>query len=124
MQELAERLRERRWFYPPYLGILGFLADAELEFEDEAEEVRKKEVELNSILPLSNVAPSLELDPAGTYIREEHVPLSVLPGRYFRYLDVAYIESTARPLLLTAKENEIRHFLLRNGNLAIIFLEQ
>ena len=52
MEELAGRLQEKRWFYPPYLGILGFLADVRFELEDEALEEEGREVELNSIFPL------------------------------------------------------------------------
>jgi CRISPR-associated protein Cas5h len=122
MKELAERLKEKRWCYPPYLGILGFLADVEFELEDEAEKASEREVELNSALPLSASIPSMELNPLGNYIREERVPLDALPGRQFKYLDVVYIESTAQPLLLTAES--IKHFCLKGSGLKVMFFEE
>jgi CRISPR-associated protein Cas5h len=123
MRELTQRLKEKRWFYPPYLGILGFLADVEFEAEDEAEEVREREIELHSVLPLSISSSPVELDPSRNYIREERIPLEVFPGRLFKYLDVAYIESTAQPLHITGKEGDIRHFNLKTKNWKVIFLE-
>ena len=124
MAELAARLKEKRWFYPPYLGIMGFLADVELECEDEMEEVEGSEIELNSILPLDEDSPLLELNPSGNYIREERLPLEVFPGRRFNYLKMAYIESTAQSLSLKVREGLIKYALLKKSGLKIMFFEQ
>jgi len=124
MAELAARLREKRWFYPPCLGIMGFLADIEFEGEDEAEEAEGGKIELNSILPLDEDSPLLELNPSGNYIREERLPLEVFPGRQFDYLRVAYIESSAQPLSLKVKEGVMKYALLKKSGFRIMFFEQ
>lgn len=124
MAELAARLKEKRWFYPPYLGIMGFLADIEFENEDEAEELEGNKIDLNSILPLDEDSPSLELSPSGNYIKEERPPLEVFPGRKFNYLKMAYIESTAQPLSLKVKEGLLKFTLLKKAGRRIIFFEQ
>ncbi|MGQ9729347.1 MAG: hypothetical protein ACUVSC_12675, partial [Candidatus Fervidibacter sp.] len=53
VQELVERLKSKRWFYPPYLGIMGFLADVEWESEDVVEERETEQAFIYSVLPLT-----------------------------------------------------------------------
>jgi len=124
MNDLNGRLKGKQWFYPPYLGMLGFLADVEFEADDEAEEKNARNVELHSILPLSDRKGwSLEPSRSGNYIREERIPLDVLSERLFRYLSVAYIESAAQPLQVKSEDQDISYFHLKRKNLNIMWME-
>lgn len=125
MQELAKRLKEKRWFYPPYLGILGFLADVEWESEDIAEECETDQAAIHSVLPLSeSMAQRIDLSDSDAYIREERIPYDVLPGRRFRHLDLVYISRNATPLVIRAQKGEFPSFVLQKGKWQGVFFEQ
>jgi len=122
MDDLIKRLKDKRWVYPPYLGILGFLANVEFEAEDEVEEQKADRIELHSILPLSKTsAQQVDLSDAESFIREERVPLDVLPGRRFKHLHLAYVQPNASPLVV--KANELAYFHLKKLNSNVIFFE-
>ena len=126
MHELLKRLQEKKWFYPPYLGSLGFLADVDFEHEDEASETTGKEIMIHSVFPLTeDQAKFVGFHQDNLCIREEGVPLNVLKGRVFRYLAFAYAEKTGRPLKVVAKDNThpIRYFHLNKADKNVVFFE-
>jgi len=126
MNELEERLRNKRWFYPPYLGSLGFLADIEFEQIDEATETVAEDALIDSVLPLTaELADSVTLHQDNFCIREEGIPLEVLHGRAFKYLATAYVEKTCKPLRVTAKEGTkpIRYHHLEKTGKNVVFFE-
>ncbi len=125
MQELTERLQSKRWFYPPCLGIMGFLADVEWEGEDVAEECETEQASIRSILPLTEaMAQRIDLSGSGAYIREERIPYDVFPNRRFRHLDLAYISRNAEPLEVRAREGKFPSFVLRHSQWQGVFFEQ
>jgi len=126
MHELVERLREKKWFYPPYLGSLGFLADVEFYYEDEASENSGVDIVLHSVLPLTETqAKFVRLHQDNLCIREEGVPLDVLKGRIFRYVAYVYAEKAGRPLKVAANENAhpIRYMHLKRADKNVVFFE-
>jgi CRISPR-associated protein Cas5h len=124
MDELTVRVKDKRWVYQPYLGIMGFLADVEFEAEDEAVPNEAMHLELNSVLPLDEkTEQQVDLSESENYVREERIPLDVLSGRRFRYLTLAYEEPNAKPLIIKAKEKPINYFHLKKKNENIIFFE-
>jgi len=123
MEELAERLQQKRWVYPPYLGIMGFLADVEWEDEDVAEEGRVKQADIFSVLPLSEkTAKMVDLSESKKIIREERVPYEVFPDRTFRHLYLAYISREAEPLKVKSN-SKLPIFRLHKHSHQIIFCE-
>ena len=126
MSELVERLREKKWFYPPYLGSLGFLADIEFDSEDEATEKSDAEIALDSVLPLTeSQAKFVGLHQENLYFREEGVPLDVPNGRIFRYVAYVYAEKTGAPLKVTANDNThpIEYYHLKRADKNVVFFE-
>jgi len=128
MEELAERLQQKRWVYPPYLGIMGFLADLEWEDKDVAEEAKVEQADILSVLPLSKtMAKMVDLSESETIIREERVPYEVFPDRTFRHLYLAYISREAKPLKVRLEDGSVKHpvsaFLLRGRQQLGIFFE-
>lgn len=124
MDDLISRIKEKRWVFQPYLGTMGFLADVEFESEDEAKERTAKEFELHSVLPLSESGEKgVDISESDTYTREERVPLDVLPGRQFRYLNAAYVESNGKPLIVRGKTEEIQLYQLARLKQNVMFLE-
>lgn len=124
MDDLVSRLKEKRWTFQPYLGIMGFLADVDLETEDEALEQSAERFELHSVLPLSEVTErTVDVSESSAYTREERVPLDVLPGRQFRYLNVAYVESNGKPLIVRGRSGHIRFCQLAQLKINVIFLQ-
>lgn len=55
--ELKQRLEERRFVYPPYMGLSEFLASIDNVDEGEVSRNPKQEVELNSVCKLKDVEP-------------------------------------------------------------------
>ncbi|MES4792548.1 MAG: hypothetical protein C4321_05765 [Chloroflexota bacterium] len=125
MTKLAERLKEKRWVYPPYMGIMGFLADVEWEAEDTADEVEVDQSKICTILPLTE-AMALRVDLSGSeaYLREERIPNEVLPDRTFRHLYLAYVSRKAGPLLARAKSGKLPAFVLKQKRWQGVFFEQ
>lgn len=124
MEEFIQRLKQKHWTYQPYLGIMGFLADVEFESEDDAVNQEGKEVELHSVLPLSEATEHLvDISESEVYTREERMPVEVLLGRQFLYLNVAYIQSNGKPLLVKAKSKPVSYFRLKHLQQNVIFLE-
>lgn len=125
MQELTERLKNKRWFYPPCLGVMGFLADVEWESEDVAEEYETDQEIIHSVLPLTEtMAQRIDLSGSDAYIREERIPYEVFPDRRFRHLDYAYVSRNANPLLVRAREGKFPLFALQHGQWKGVFFEQ
>lgn len=126
MRELSNRLKDKRWVYPPYLGIMGFLADVEWEAEDVAEELETEQATIHSVLPLTEaMAQGIELlSDSDTYIREERIPYEVLPNRQFRHLDLAYVPRNAAPLIVRAREGKFSSFVMRCSRWQGVFFEQ
>jgi hypothetical protein len=124
MEDFIQRLKQKRWTFQPYLGIMGFLADIEFESVDEAVEQREYQVELHSVLPLSKeMEPLVDISESDVYTREERMPIEALTGRQFLYLNVAYIESNGKPLVLKARSEPISFYRLRDLQQNVIFLE-
>jgi CRISPR-associated protein Cas5h len=126
MHELVKRLQDKRWFYPPYLGSLGFLADVEFDQNDEASEVSGMEIALDSVLPMTEAQAKLVgLHQDNLCFREEGVPLDVLKGRIFRYVAYVYAGQEGRPLKVIAKDNKhpIRCFHLKRSDKNVVFFE-
>lgn len=125
MKELTKRLKEKRWVYPPCMGIMGFLADVEWEGEDMACEVEVDQAEIRTILPLAE-AMALRVDLSGSadYLREERIPNEVLTGRTFRHLYLAYVAREAKPLQVRITEGRLPTFVLRQGQWRGVFFEQ
>jgi len=124
MEDFIQRLKEKRWTYQPYLGIMGFLADVEFESVDEAVEQRDNELQLDSVLPLSkDMEPLVDISESDVYTREERMPIEVLPGRQFLYLNVAYIESNGNPMSIKARSKPISFYNLKYLQQNVIFLE-
>ncbi len=125
MDELNERLQEKRWFFTPYLGSLGLLADIDFVGEDTAHKADAKELLLDSVLPLTEgQAKSLRLSEDSEYIREEGIPLEVKSGRSFSYLDIAYVQKSAKPLRVISRGQEtIKFFKLERRKKNVIFFE-
>lgn len=126
MHNLVERLQEKKWFYPPYLGSLGFLADVEFDYEDEASENSGVNIVLHSVLPLTETqAKFVGLHQDNLCIREEGVPLDVLKDRAFRYVAYVYAEKTGGPLKISTKDNahRISYFHLKRANKNVVFFE-
>lgn len=122
MNDLIKRLRDKRWVYPPYLGILGFLANVEFEAEDEIEEQESNRVELHSVLPLTkSTAQQVDFSLSESFIREERIPLGVLPGRRFKHLYLAYVQPNANPLVV--ESDELKYFHLKKLNSNVMFFE-
>jgi CRISPR-associated protein Cas5h len=125
LQELTERLKSKGWFYPPYLGIMGFLADVEWESEDTAEEYESDQEIIYSVLPLTEaMAQRIDLSGSEAYIREERIPYEVFPDRRFRHLDLAYVPRNANPLVVRAQEGEFPLFALKRSQWKGVFFEQ
>jgi len=125
MQELTERLKSKRWFYPPYLGIMGFLADVEWEAEDTAEEYESDQEIIYSVLPLTEaMAQRIDLSGSEAYIREERIPYEVFRDRSFRHLDLAYVPCNANPLFVCAREGKFPLFALQRSQWKGVFFEQ
>lgn len=124
LKELVKRLEDKRWVFQPYLGIMGFLADVEFQSEDDVEEKHEKRVEIASILPLNEESEkNIDLSESTNYIREERIPVDVLPGRQFRYLTVGYVETNGQSIILKAKEWPILYNHLKASKRNIIFIE-
>lgn len=123
--ELADRLKEKRWVYTPYLGILGFLADIVWRGMDEAIPQQGQDFDLQSVLPLGEgIAASVEAPGVNTYIREERVPLEVLPGRRFRHAQTVYwVHPIGRPLHVRC-QHPLAYHLLRTQGIRVRFLEE
>jgi len=124
MEDFIQRLKQKRWTFQPYLGIMGFLADIQFESVDEAIEQRENQVELHSVLPLSKeMEPLVDISESNVYTREERIPIEVLPARQFLYLNVAYIESNGKPLIIKARSKPISFYHLKYLQQNVIFLE-
>ena len=124
MRELCRRLEERRWFYPPFLGIMGFLADLQWHGFDVAMERRVHDAEIRSVLPLDEtLSKEVDLSESWGIIREERIPLDVLRGRSFRHLYLAYVSRDAKPMKLKSQKG-VRLFRLRHQGDFIAFFEQ
>lgn len=124
MQELKERLQQKRWVYPPYMGIMGFLADIEWEGEDQAEEIAVERADICSVLPLDEaMAKAIDLSESEAILREERVPNEVFPDRRFRHLYLAYLSREAKPLKVQMKPSFFRVFSLHTRKEAMFFLE-
>ncbi|GBC77425.1 hypothetical protein HRbin08_00903 [bacterium HR08] len=124
MSELRERLEQKRWVYPPCMGIMGFLADIEWEGEDVAELIEVDQADIYSVLPLDKAtAKAIDLSKSEAILREERVPNEVFPDRTFRHLYLAYVSREAKPLRVRMKPSFFRVFALHTRKEAIIFLE-
>ncbi|HYW00510.1 MAG TPA: type I-B CRISPR-associated protein Cas5b [Candidatus Acidoferrum sp.] len=126
MREFVERLQEKKWFYPPYLGSLGFLADVNFDHIDQASENNAAEISLDSVLPLTeNQVKSVGLQQDNLCIREEGVPFDVLKGRAFRYIAYVYAEKTGGSLKIIAKDktHPLRYFHLKKADKNVVFFE-
>jgi CRISPR-associated protein Cas5h len=124
LKELVERLKNKRWVYPPYLGIMGFLADVEWTGYDVAEEIRVDGADIVSVLPLSEQSSKkVDLSESENIIREERVPLEVFPQRTFSHLFLAYLSREAKPIVVKVQQG-MALFKLRNSGHVIAFFEQ
>ena len=122
--ELRERLEQKRWAYPPCMGIMGFLADIEWEAEDVAELIEVDQADICSVLPLDEAtAKAIDLFESEAILREERVPNEVFPDRTFRHLYLAYLSREAKPLRVRMKPSFFRVFALHTRKEAITFLE-
>ncbi|MCS7158651.1 MAG: type I-B CRISPR-associated protein Cas5b [Blastocatellia bacterium] len=125
MRKLKERLQQKRWVYPPCLGIMGFLADVEWEGEDVAREIEVEQAEISSVLPLDEaMAKSVDLSEAEMFLREERIPNEVFSGRAFRHLYLAYVSRDARSLKMRCAEGKISIFLLNQRKRRGVFFER
>lgn len=124
MREFKERLQEKRWVYPPCMGIMGFLADVEWEREDWAEEITVERADICSVLPLDEAtAKAIDLSESEAILREERVPNEVFPDRTFRHLYLAYMSREAKLLRVRMKQSCFRVFALETRKEGIVFLE-
>ncbi|MEM2591395.1 MAG: type I-B CRISPR-associated protein Cas5b [Thermofilaceae archaeon] len=124
MKELRERLEQKRWVYPPCMGIMGFLADVEWEGEDVAEVVGVQEANIISVLPLDEaMAKTVDLSESEAILREERVPNEVFPDRTFRHLDLAYVSRNAKPLRVRSAKGPLPVYRLRKNGGTVIFFE-
>lgn len=122
--ELRERLEQKRWAYPPCMGIMGFLADIEWEAEDVAELIEVDQADICSVLPLDEAtAKAVDLSESEAILREERVPNEVSPDRTFRHLYLAYVSREAKPLKVGMQQSSFRAFVLHTRKEAITFLE-
>ncbi|CDM67166.1 type I-B CRISPR-associated protein Cas5b [Pyrinomonas methylaliphatogenes] len=115
MENLKGRLQQKRWVYPPCLGIMGFLADVEWEDEDVAEEIEVDKADILSVLPLDEaMAKAIDLSESEVLLREERVPNEVFSDRTFRHLYLAYVSREAKPLKVrTNEQDKLKAFRLR-----------
>jgi|UniRef100_A0A7C1NZV6 CRISPR-associated protein Cas5h len=125
MNELRERLQQKRWVYSPCMGIMGFLADIEWEGEDVAKLLEVEQADIRSVLPLNEeTAKGIDLSELEAILREERVPNEVFPDRTFRHLYLAYVSREAKPLKVRMKEQDkLKVFHLRQLNQQIVGFE-
>jgi CRISPR-associated protein Cas5h len=122
MKELRERLQQKRWVYPPCLGIMSFLADVEWEGEDRAEEIKVDRAEISSVLPVDEkIAKAIDLSESEMLLREERVPNEVFPDRTFRHLYLAYLSREAVPFVVRFQSDSWAIFSLGNGSNVVFF---
>lgn len=125
MREFKERLQQKRWVYPPCMGIMGFLADVEWEGEDWAEEISVERADICSVLPLDEAtARVIDLSESEAILREERVPNEVFPDRTFRYLYLAYLSRDAKPLKVRCADGKIPISVLRKNEVQCLFFER
>jgi len=125
MRKLAERLKEKRWVYPPCMGIMGFLADVKWEGEGLVEEVAVNQAEIHTVLPLTEeMAQKIDLSGSRAYLREERIPNEVFSDRTFHHLYLAYVSRDTIPLRVRTTEGRIPIFMLRRGQLRGMFFER
>jgi CRISPR-associated protein Cas5h len=125
MNELRERLQQKRWVYPPCMGIMGFLADIEWEGEDVAELIEVEQADICSVLPLDEAtAKAIDLSESEAILREERVPNEVFPDRRFRHLYLAYLSREAKPLKVRCAGGKIPIFVLRKKEVQCVFFER
>lgn len=125
MRDVRERLQQKRWVYPPCLGIMGFLADVVWEGEDVAEEIEVEQADILSVLPLTEaMAQAIDLSETAALLREERIPNEVFSDRTFRHLYLAYVSREAEPLSVRAKKGKLPAFVLKQGQWQGVFFEQ
>lgn len=125
MKGLRGRLRQKRWVYPPCLGIMGFLADVEWEGDDAAYEIEVERADIISVLPLDEaMAKAVDLSESEALFREERVPNEVSSARTFRHLYLAYMSREAKPLKVRCAEGKISVFALKGNMAQCVFFEQ
>ncbi|RLG41366.1 MAG: type I-B CRISPR-associated protein Cas5 [Thermoproteota archaeon] len=103
IEELEERLRERRFHYPPSLGTANNLAtvnyvdtvDAEIFETDE-------EVEIFTVIPAS-IIDSIKPYPGLEIYREELVPADFSAGRTIKRIETYIYERSGKPLRVRVK---------------------
>lgn len=122
MKALRERLQQKRWVYPPCLGVMGFLADVEWEGEDMAKEIRVDRAEIASVLPLDEEAAGIvDLSETEALLREERIPNEVFPNRTFRHLHLAYVSREAKSLRVRFGTESLSIFSLGDGSKVAFF---
>lgn len=125
MKELKERLEQKRWVFPPCMGIMGFLADVEWESGDVAEEVETQQADIFSVLPLDKeMAKVVDLSESEALLREERVPNEVFADRTFRHLYLAYVSRHAEPLRVRSARGPLLVYSLRKNGENVIFFEE
>ena len=96
--EVAERIAERKFFYPPSLGVANFIA--ELKYVDTVEgEILKPEgeVDVYTVLPTSVIKSLHPLKGTKIYI-EELVPADFTPNRFLRRKETYIYEGSGKAI--------------------------
>lgn len=101
--DLKGRLEERRFVFPPYMGITEFLASIEYIDEGKVSKNPKREVELNSVCKLKEV----ELDFSGEELQyvTEKMPTGFLNNRTPKKSEKYVLEVNGKPMKLKLKDN-------------------
>lgn len=114
LNKVAERIRSRRFAYPPYLGTANNIAEVEYVDLVDAEVYRPSgEIEVHTLVPVSalrKVCPQHER----RICLEELVPADFIKDRKLRREENYIYEGEGRPLRVTV-DCEVFNCMLRDG---------